>query len=58
MLAERFKSARLRRARADGQLSRAARRSEMEGVYLAVLVLAFVGLGVACLYVAYRLLVR
>jgi hypothetical protein len=36
----------------------AARRSEMEGVYLAVLVLAFVGLGVACLYVAYKLLVR
>jgi hypothetical protein len=37
---------------------RAARRSEMEGVYLVVLVLAFVGLGVACLYVAYKLLVR
>jgi len=30
----------------------------MEGAYLAVLVIAFVSLGVACLYVAYKLLVR
>jgi len=30
----------------------------MEGAYLAVVVIAFVGLGVACLYVAYKLLVR
>jgi hypothetical protein len=58
MLAERFKSARLRRARADGQLPRGGEEVRMEGVYLAVLVLAFVGLGVACLYVAYKLLVR
>jgi hypothetical protein len=30
----------------------------MEGAYLAVLVITFVGLGVACFYVAYKLLVR
>jgi hypothetical protein len=30
----------------------------VEGAYLAVLVITFVGLGVACCYVAYKLLVR
>lgn len=30
----------------------------MEGAYLTVLVIAFVGLGVACLYAACKLLVR
>lgn len=30
----------------------------MEGAYLAVLVIAFVGIAVACLYAAYKLFVR